>query len=56
MLRAWGTRGGGTPSYMLHTSVLRTYLLEGYLPCSKIIRYGIFQNKGEFLYYNTPYK
>jgi hypothetical protein len=31
-----------TPSYVLHTSVFGTYLLGGYLPCKKIIRWWYF--------------
>jgi hypothetical protein len=41
------TLGGVTPSYVLHTCALRTSLLGGVIYfAEKIIRYNIFQNKG----------
>ena len=39
---------------LMHTRALMTYLIGGYLPWEKIIGYGIFQNKGKCLYFNTP--
>ena len=44
--------GGFTPSYILHTRAFGTYLLGGYFTLQKkIIRYGIFQNKGVMVFY-----
>ena len=42
----WFQTQGVTPSYPLismHTHTLKTYLSRGYLPCKKIIRYGILK-------------
>ena len=37
--------GGFTPSYILHTRAFGTYLLGGYLPCKKNIRWWYFTCK-----------
>ena len=49
--------GVSLPLQLLHTRALMTCLFRGaiYL-AKKITRYGIFQNKTKWVYFNTPYQ
>ena len=46
--------GRPLPLILMYTCALNTYLSGAIYLVEQIIRYGISQTKGKFLYFNTP--